>query len=125
MKNEELRRIADNPQKLAFREFNRLLYPDDPRGRYATPTSLKQITRDDLIAFHREYFFPANMMLAVSGDISKEEAVNKIRQYFGNWKNSRQAIDIAPPPKQSGQWYFLYPETNSAINRGQRRIHPQ
>lgn len=107
LKNEELRRIADNPQKLAFREFNRLLYPDDPRGRYATPTTLKQITRDDLVAFHRKYFFSANMMLAVSGDISKEEAVNKIRQYFGNWNNSQAALDVAPPPKQSGHGVFF------------------
>jgi len=107
LKNEELRRITDNPQKLAFREFNRLLYPDDPRGRYPTPSSVQKIQRDDLIAFHREYFFPANMMLAVSGDISKEEAVNKIRQYFGNWSNPRRALDIAPPPKKAGQGVFF------------------
>jgi predicted Zn-dependent peptidase len=107
LKNEELRRIVDNPQKLAFREFNRLLYTDDPRGRYATPNSLKQITRDDLIAFHREYFFPANIMLAVSGDISKEEAVNKIRQYLGYWNNSRRALDAAPPPKEVGRGVFF------------------
>ena len=107
LKNEELRRIVDNPQKLAFREFNRLLYPDDPRGRYATTNSLKQITRDDLITFHREYFFPANMMLAVSGDISKEEAVNKIRQHFGNWNDFRKALDISPPPKEAGHGIFF------------------
>jgi len=107
LKNEELRRITDNPQKLAFREFNRLLYPDDPRGRYTTTISLKQITRPDLIAFHREYFFPANIMLTVSGDISKEEAINKIRQYFGNWKNSRHALEITPPPARTGHGIFF------------------
>ena len=108
LKQEELRRITDNPQRLAFREFNRLLYPDDPRGRYATPGSLKRISRDDLIAFHRKYFFPANMMVAVSGDINKEDAVNKVRQYFGSWKNIGSALEIAPPPNQSGSGvYFI------------------
>lgn len=107
LKNEELRRITDNPQRLAFREFNRLLYPDDPRGRYATPTSLKQITRNDLIAFHREYFFPANLMLAISGDISKEEAIKTISKYFGNWKSARQALNAAPPPKFDAQGVFF------------------
>ena len=107
LKKEELRRVADNPQKFAFREFNRLLYPSDPRGRYATPTSLKQITRDDLIGFHRKYFFPANIILAVSGDISREDAIKKIRQYFGHWKDSRQAINIEPPPKESGHGIFF------------------
>ena len=54
LKAEDLRRIMDNPQRLAFREFNRLLYPDDPRGRYMTSTSLKNISRDDLLALDRK-----------------------------------------------------------------------
>lgn len=107
LKNEELRRIVDNPQKLAFREFNRLLYPDDARGRYPTPDSLTHITRDDLISFHREYFFPDNMMISVTGDIAKEEAVNKIQQYFGKWNYSRHALDIAPPPPKGGHGVYL------------------
>lgn len=107
LKNEELRRIADNPQKLAFREFNRLLYPNDPRGRYPTAASIKKIQRDHLISFHKEYFFPANIVLAVSGDITKEEAVEKIRQYFGNWKDPRLALKIAAPPEQAGHGLFL------------------
>lgn len=108
LKNEELRRIEDNPQRLAFREFNRLLYPGDPRGRYATPTSIKKITRDDLIAFrHRAYYFPANLMLAVSGDLSREEAIHIIQKHFGNWTNSREACHVAPPPKQDAQGVFF------------------
>jgi zinc protease len=107
LKQEDLRRVEDNPQRLAFREFNRLLYPDDPRGRYATPNSLNKIVRDDLTAFHGKYFFPANMMVAISGDLSREEAVTKIRQYFGDWKNTRKAVDIALPPHQAGHGVFL------------------
>jgi predicted Zn-dependent peptidase len=107
LKNEELRRIADNPQKMAFREFNRLLYPDDPRGRYATSASLVKISRNDLIAFHREYFYPANMMLSICGDISKKEAITKIRQYFGQWNDSRHALDVALPPKHAGHGVFF------------------
>jgi predicted Zn-dependent peptidase len=82
-----------------------------------------------LIAFHREYFFPANIMIAVSGDISKEEAVNKIRQYFGNWNNSRPAFDIAPPPKQAAHGlYFLRKQlTQSTVISGELTLsknHP-
>jgi predicted Zn-dependent peptidase len=109
LKREEQRRITDNPQRLAFREFNRLLYPDDPRGRYATQSSLSMITRDDLIAFHREYFFPSNMMIAVSGDVSKQEAVDKISQYFPpDTKPLRPAPGMADPPKKAGTGaYFI------------------
>ncbi|MDO9515086.1 MAG: insulinase family protein, partial [Syntrophales bacterium] len=33
LETEALRRIRDNPQKTAFREFRRLIYRGDPRGR--------------------------------------------------------------------------------------------
>ena len=107
LKKEELRRTADNPQKLAFREFNRLLYPDDPRGRYPTSTSIQNIHRDDLIAFHRKYFSPSNMIFAISGNISRQKAINMIEHYFGNASTSFPALDIAPPPKKEGQGLFL------------------
>lgn len=107
LKNGELRRIVDDPQKLAFREFNLLLYPDDPRGRYATTSSLLQITRNDLIAFHQRFFYPSNIILAISGDISRQEAVKKISQYFGGWKDSRSARDIEPPPAQTSRGVFF------------------
>ncbi len=107
LKDEELRRIGDDPQKLAFREFNRLLYPDDPRGRYMTSVSLKNIRRDDLMVFHRAYFFPSNMMLAVTGDISKEEAVKKIMQYFGDWERNRPALNPPSPPEKTNRGIFL------------------
>ena len=34
--DEDLRRLKDDPQKLAFREFNRLIYYNDPRGRLSS-----------------------------------------------------------------------------------------
>jgi predicted Zn-dependent peptidase len=106
LKDEELRRVGDDPQKLAFREFNRLLYTDDPRGRYMTSASLKNIRRDDLIDFHRSYFFPSNIMITVTGDISKEEAMKKIMQYFGNWERNRRALSPPPPPKKTNPGVF-------------------
>lgn len=104
---ESLRRMADNPQQLAFREFNRLLYPQDLRGRYATLASLQNIRRDDLVTFHQTYFYPANIMIAVCGDLSKEEAVLKIRQYFGDWNHSGRRLDIPDAPAVAGNGVFF------------------
>ena len=88
LKNEELRRLKDDPQSLAFREFNRLIYRGDPRGRFSSHESLANIERDDLIKFHNRFFHPGNMMFAVSGDITKEQAVDTFRRYFGHWKTN-------------------------------------
>lgn len=107
-KLEGLRRIGDNPQRLAFREFNRLLYPDDPRGRYATPISVKNILRADLCAFHSEYYFPANMIVAVSGDLTREEAIDAIKKYFVRGKTTRAPVAPVPPPvKEATGLYFI------------------
>lgn len=124
LKKEELRRIADNPQRLAFREFNRLLYPDDPRGRYATVASLENIVRDDLVVFHRKSFFPTNILIAVSGDIAKDDAVKKIEQYFGNWENPGSAPAVLPPPSKSarGLYFIRKPLPQSIVVGGELTV---
>ena len=108
LKKEDLRRVVDNPQRLAFREFNRLMYPDDPRGRYMTTASLNKITRSDLIAFHKSFFSPPNIMAAISGDLSRDEAVKLINRYFGDWTNKgREQETVKPPVKSSSGLYLI------------------
>lgn len=99
LKNEELRRLKDDPQKLAFREFNRLIYAHDPRGRLSSYKSLANIVRDDLIEFHKNYFLPNNTIFAVTGDITKDEAIKIFSRHFGRWKAKIISSDI-PSPSQ-------------------------
>ncbi len=121
LKNEELRRLKDEPQSLAFREFNRLIYSGDPRGRFPSHKSLANIERDDLIEFHGRFFQPDNIMFAVSGDITKEEAVNKFRRYFGDWKATGSPADVPSPPQKSnaGVYYIDKEIAQSTIISGQ------
>jgi len=107
LKKADLLRIADNPQRLAFREFNRLLYPDDPRGRYATAASLHNISRKDLVEYHEKYFFPSNILVTVSGDITREETLRLIGHYLGSWKDARSAIPLLAPPQASAKGVFV------------------
>jgi predicted Zn-dependent peptidase len=106
LKNEELRRIKDDPQRLASREFNRLIYRDNLRGRFASLKSLKNIEREDLIKFHERFFQPQNLMFAVTGDITREDAVNKIKRYFGNWKSGGASVSFSVPSKNSDAGLF-------------------
>jgi len=106
--DEDLRRLKDDPQKLAFREFNRLIYSNDPRGRLSSHKSLANIERDDLIKFHSRFFQPGNIMFAVSGDITKDEAVIKFNKFFGDWKAKDISAGIDPPSQKSNTGiYFL------------------
>ena len=122
LKLEDIRRIADNPQRFAFREFNRLIYRNHPRGRQASLASVKTIRREDLLKFHERFFRPGNIMIAVSGDITKDEAVEKIKRAFGSWKQEGPPIADPPPvPRQRRGIYFIAKNTpQSVILIGQR-----
>ncbi len=121
LKKEDLRRLKDEPQRLAFREFNRLIYRGDPRGRFPSYKSLANIDREDLIRFHRRFFQPNNIMFAVTGDITKEQAIDKIRHYFGDWKTESTPIRTALPPQKSnaGLYYLNKEIPQSTIISGQ------
>jgi len=95
---EDLRRLADSPPRLLAREFNRTMYTEaHPLGRPLTPAQVEAIRREDLEAYHRRFFHPNNMMLAVVGDFRREEMVAKIQAIFGEWP--RASVDLPPLPE--------------------------
>ena len=95
---EAIRRRNDKPESIAFREFKRLLYKDNPRGRISTVESINFITRADLVEFHGKFFHPENVMLSVSGDFKRDDMVKKIRKAFEGWDKTESNIPEAPPP---------------------------
>jgi len=121
LKKEELRRIKDDPQKLAFREFNKLIYANDPRGSFSTYKSLANIERNDLVEFYNRFFMPNNIIFAVSGDISKEEAVEIFRHYFGEWEVRKIPAYLPPPAGKSKTGLYCIDKdiTQSTIVSGQ------
>jgi zinc protease len=83
---EELRRLADNPGRLAAREFTRLLYTDaHPLGHPLTVAEVTATGRDELLRHHRRFVHPNNMFLAVAGDFSRPELLEMVRAVFGDW----------------------------------------
>lgn len=49
-------------------------------------TQLKSITRDDVLAYHKKHFIPANMTMAIIGDFEPEQAKAYLDKYFGAWQ---------------------------------------
>ncbi len=97
-KLEELRRRRDNPPELLHREFAALHYTNrHPLGREPSETTLRAISRDDLIAFHRRFIRPDNLMLAAAGDFDKASLVALLEQAFGDWSSSGK-LSLPPIP---------------------------
>jgi len=98
LKKGELKRIADNPQRLAFREFQRLYFQGNAQGRLPKEESLASITREDIIAFYRRHYFPNNLTVAVSGDITKGEIVSLLQDdLLRSWENQPPLLPLPPP----------------------------
>jgi zinc protease len=77
---------ANDPQTMMMDFWSGLLPPRDP---YALPTggtkeSVASLTVDDLRQLHAERFVPANMVIAVYGDIDPAETVRMIEARMGS-----------------------------------------
>ena len=68
---ESVRRRLDDPSRLAFSEFNRLLYGDHPIGWEMTEDDLAEsrLTRDRFHELHRRVVCRENLILGVTGDV--------------------------------------------------------
>jgi len=93
---------AQDPSYVASMLFDRLVYGFHPYGLpgSGTPETLASITQDDLRRFHRQYFVPNNMILAIVGDVTGEDAFAQAERVFGNWARSEvpRWTPIEPPP---------------------------
>lgn len=68
-------------------------YPGD-----GTPQSLRKITRDQIVQFHKRHFVPSNAWLAIAGDVTPDEAIAIAAKYLGGWKADAPASVNPPAP---------------------------
>ncbi len=90
---QDMKKRNDESEAIEGREFSVLVYGDDHIGnRFSTEASINALTRADLVAFHDMYYYPANMILAVSGAFTKAEMVKKLEEAFANWPSPKRVV---------------------------------
>lgn len=95
---EELKQRNDDPQSIASREWRWLLNGTEHHAsRLVTSESLSAIGRDDLVAFHRDYWRPESMVFAISGDVSTQEILSKIGERLRDWPEGGKEVSWPPP----------------------------
>lgn len=108
-----------DPESMSNELFDKLLFGEQhPYGRpeFGTIDETNSITRDDLLDFHKKYIGPKNMILSISGGISKEKMLEECEKQIGTWKKSQENIDISsffplpPAPNQSITEHIEIPE---------------
>ena len=93
---------VQDPDYVASVVFDRLVYGFHPYGMppSGTPATLASITRQDLQTYHRNYFVPNNMVLAIVGDVTSEEAFAGAERVFGRWARAEMpAVATIDPPQ--------------------------
>jgi predicted Zn-dependent peptidase len=83
---ESIRRQNDDPKALAERELGKVIYAGHPLGYVPTFASAAAITRQEMIDFHRRFYRPDNMILAVSGDFDRSTIINELDRFF--WRKA-------------------------------------
>ncbi len=71
-------------------------------NRYPTKASLESITREDLLAFHRKWVDPKNVVVTVAGDfgkgVTRAQMVAKVDALFAKWPYKGEAAPPVPTP---------------------------
>ncbi len=96
---EALKTKNDQPRAVLEREFRKLLYGDHPLVWEESKASLEGISRADLLEFHRTYYVPNNIILAVAGDFQRQEMLDKLEKAFAGWQPRKVTLPRVPEVK--------------------------
>jgi zinc protease len=79
-----LQRQGEDAQSVAMRESKIWHFKSHPYGRDPLTglQTIPAITREDLQRFLKKYFVPANMTVAIAGDIEKENIIAGLQKLF-------------------------------------------
>ncbi|HZT76793.1 MAG TPA: pitrilysin family protein [Vicinamibacterales bacterium] len=91
-----LTQLRDIPSAVADRAFLKLLYGTHPYGHapIGTETALRELTADDVRAFHAGAIRPSASTLVAVGDCAHDEIVRFAASAFGDWAADRHADGI-------------------------------
>ncbi|MDO8682163.1 MAG: pitrilysin family protein [Armatimonadota bacterium] len=80
----EMRGENDDIGDALYTRMLESLYKDNPYRRPKSGYSrfVRDLTRDDVMSFYKQYYVPSNMVISVAGDLTEEEAVERIKKAF-------------------------------------------
>jgi len=89
---------AQDTSDMASMVFDQILYKGHPYSRPEDghPETIQNITRADLVKFHREYYGPRGLIIAIVGAVKPEEAVRQVKRALGGWqvKGQKEAPEL-------------------------------
>jgi len=112
-----LTQAKDQPATIATRVFAKILYGDiHPFGQNVTEESLKAITRDDIVVFHKVYFRPGRALITVVGDVNPASVRATIEKSLASWSRGgdKPAFSYPALPSPHPMTIFLVDKPGAA-----------
>jgi len=97
----ELEQSKESPERQASRAFYNSVFPaGHPYHRLSVgdaQAQMQAVTRDDLASFYKTYYRPDTSIIVIAGDVKTPDAINLVKQYFGDWKAEGPAPRVIIP----------------------------
>lgn len=128
----ELQRQGEDAQSVAMREGMIWHFKNHPYGRdpLLGLKTIPTITRDDLEQFLKTNFVPANMVVAVSGDIEKDQIVSGLNKFLQALPKTQAPLRELDDPVENSAVFVLVNKPGQVQSQiimalpGIKRIHP-
>ncbi len=104
---EEIRMAQDNYEDVADDLISAATYDGSALAQtvLGEPLLIKNYDRDAILAYRGRHYHPANTVLAVTGQVKREQVHALAQQYFGNWAKAGEASTY--PDASPNQRRFL------------------
>lgn len=111
-------RTESNPFGRLIEQFLAAAFTAHPYGQPVVgwPSDLAAFSATDAVAFHKKYYVPANMVIAVVGDVKASEALPIIEKYFGRIPKGTAPEPLRTvEPKQTAERTVVLHEASQPI----------
>lgn len=92
---EEIKSIEDDPEELIFDITDNILFKNSGLAPTIAGTinSVKCISQENIIDFHKRYASPENIIISFTGNINHDKAVDEISKLFSHLKKNSVSND--------------------------------
>jgi len=121
--------VENGSLELAVDLFKRRLFEGHRYSEVITSEDAAAITIEDVEDFHRDFFNPGNMVLAVSGAFDADAMLSEVDQRFTDWEarrppRLRTESDIRTPPRATYRYRSDKLQTWIVIGHELPRVSP-
>ncbi|MBN1259707.1 MAG: insulinase family protein [Anaerolineae bacterium] len=95
-----IRELKHNTRAMANEVFHTLIYPENHPYHWnniGREDTIASISREALVDFHKRFFTPRGMVIAIVGAVKVEEALKAVKITFADWDKERPTRTPLPP----------------------------